>query len=100
MMKYIKIVNWKEDKGLRGVVVAPEEQIIVFPKDITHKVMADTLKKTHSELKVISAGFVRYSIDDNGINKAICYGMSESLNIESDSKLDTMLLTGELKRST
>lgn len=53
----------------------------------------------HSEFKRFepkSAGFINILVDDQGNTKCICYGMSISLDLESNPKEDTELATRQI----
>ena len=83
MMKYIVMQANVTDESAR-------EDIIMFPDNLVHLDMAETMK--HSYLrryrmtsKVVSAGFVH-------IGSLECFGKSESLNIGSRPKTDSDLL--------
>ena len=65
-----------------------DAECIVFSPRVTH---ADVAKN----LKVISAGFCCFGIDQNGDKKITCWGESVSLGVQSnpdDSKLLTKLV--------
>lgn len=74
MAKGGKYIIYKEHPADDDYDVIP----IIFPKQINHDLMVNTLKKTFKDLVIISAGFV--SIEDNVL---ITYGESHSLNISS-----------------
>ena len=89
-MKYICVVNWEETVPFSGEVdINSSEQIITFPNGISHSVIYDSLKKTHKDLKVISAGFIKKDLKGT----LVCHGESSSLKISSRDKIDTYLLS-------
>ena len=68
------------------------QSAIVFPCTIQHAKLAQAFRK------VISAGFVQFTYDDDGntVNphtKAHCYGKSTSLCLESNQEADSDLIT-------
>ena len=61
------------------------EEIIIFPEQIQHSVMADDVKKSsYGGMRPISGGFV--------VNGE-CVGESESLRMKSRGDLDTALIS-------
>jgi len=60
-----------------------DDEIIIFSELQQHK----EFKHFHP----VSAGFVSFKCDKNGNVTCECYGESISLNLESDSQIDTKL---------
>lgn len=86
-MKYIRVAR----------ICGFNNQIFMFDHLITHVDMVNMLKCGNPNIKVVSAGFVNTSIDENGSPVLYCYGMSTGLNIYSDPE-DTALLNKQLIR--
>lgn len=87
-MKYI-VTKTKEGK----------EEIFIFPKSINHDCMMEALRGIRNQStgqwvrvrrQAIAAGFVRDIGDGDGI---VCYGRSESLQLESRGLQDSLLVT-------
>ena len=62
-----------------------DDKIIVFSSLLFHS--------EFEHFKPKSAGFINILVDDQGNTKCICYGMSISLDLESNPKEDTELAT-------
>jgi hypothetical protein len=68
------------------------EVIIIFPEFLTHKDMARN--NAHCGCKIVSGGFIQ----ENATGRLICYGRSESLNIDSRPEIDTAIVNKMLGR--
>lgn len=66
------------------------EQIVIFSQFMNHN---DVARGIHG--KVISAGFIAISSDNDG-PVIICYGRSESLNIDSRPDEDVLIAKEQL----
>lgn len=78
MFKYIMFIDTQMHK-----------QPFIFPKSFSHDVMAKAIgSNSESHMVPISTGFI--GTDDNG--NFVCYGRSETLNMEADPR-DSIIAT-------
>ena len=84
-MKYVIMDNIGPSKDC--------ESFFIFSEIGNHKKVAESLGGVEH---VISAGFVSFRQEDNGI-EASCYGISTSLGLSARKEEDSRLITSQMR---
>jgi len=82
--KYIMVRRWETERSERVYLFTP----ILFPEMVGHDDMA---KLFGGKDAIASAGFVRITVDENGVKHHEPYGESESLGKKANPK-DAMIM--------
>ena len=70
---------------------------IVFPEHMDHSKVAEGFGGKDN---VVSAGFVRVGVDDEGGIRVVCWGKSQSLGLESAGEDDAVFIKIMLRGDT